>query len=84
MVADMEVDIVATVNKEVHHHKFALANYTAMSFIFVNIFIMHKYQKYKSVELGDQLSLPKSLRRSLALALALALVFNIILKILKY
>ena len=36
MVADMEVDIVATVNKEVHHHKFALADYTAMSFIFVN------------------------------------------------
>ena len=35
MVADMEVDIVATVNKEVHHHKFALADYTAMSYIFL-------------------------------------------------
>ena len=41
MVADMEVDIVATVNKEVHHHKFALADYTAMSFIFVNIFMIN-------------------------------------------
>ena len=41
MVADMEVDIVATVNKEVHHHKFALADYTAMSIIFVNIFMIN-------------------------------------------
>ena len=46
----------------------------------VAIYIYNKYQKYKSVELGDQLSLPTSLRR----CKSLALVLNIILKILKY
>ena len=35
--------------------KAGLANYPAMSFVFVS---RHKYQKYKSVEFGDQLGWP--------------------------